>query len=543
MKYKKYLFLIFVFGLFLIFPFSKVSAKNLNVGIDFDNNEHFNYFYEMKNNTSFYQFLVGKSDTLKSYLLSIKSCSSINGCGGNYSIYIINKSDFLKLNFDNDTIINNFDSLDFSYVFILHNFDKYTSSFFSSVSGDTFLFKSYTGSNSDDYTFYFYDDNVNLVSTYNFSLGINKINLFSNLSFVVKDNSLSSSSSFSYLLSFYYNSLSGNYLGFNNISYDYVISDLYIDNRRFIIDDNENYSSFKAFFRNLFTSTEDYDVSNSSLDYFRLFKVISDNKLYSLFYMLSYNSSKLSVPDGYVSAEISSNSGFLIPKVNTSNKYSTVYAITSGLPSINIRYWKFNVDDNSISYLGDDLILNYQSSQSDVLSKFNLIKDTTKLTGNFYDYMYQLGYQYVDGSLSAPLKYSYTIYYHPDVYTYIDFDTSKDLTSYLPGTHTSFTITADDIISASNSSGASVNIFLDADSQVEYAKENSDLDIDYDSAYTLTSAIKDSTKIVSVLKVSITAILTLVTTLFTALPTEIRLLLTFSLSMGIVIIFVKIIRG
>lgn len=157
--------------------------------------------------------------------------------------------------------------------------------------------------------------------------------------------------------------------------------------------------------------------------------------------------------------------------------------------------------------------------------------------------MYQLGYQYVDGSLSAPLKYSYTIYYHPDVYTYIDFDTSKDLTSYLPGTDTSFTISNDDIISASNSSGASVDIFLSEENQIEYGKDNSDLDLDYDNAYTVTEAIKDSTKIVSVLNVSITAILSLVSTLFTALPTEIRLLLTFSLSMGILIIFVKIIRG
>ncbi len=534
---KKNYVLLIILGIFLILPCTKVNAKNVNVGINFDANEHFNYFYEMKNNTPFYQLLVSKGDELLPYLNTFRNAGSYNS----YIIHLMYYSDYCS-------IMTCDDNISAKYVILIYNHVNTSFSFPLSfgVTGDTFKYG--LGDSAIQSYIYFFDEDSNYISSVFFTQDNNVDKLMESFKYTFDDKSKESSENFSYFISSTYMvKRKTNNTTFNSIIgesvNDYVVSDLYIENTNYIIDDNENYSSFKRFFRTLFGSSEKYDTTDSNLDYFRNFKVISSGELPSLYSMISYNSSAVVVPSGYTSVEIVNSGGFLIPKVNTKNKNSVVYALTSGYPSINIRYWKFNTEDNTIAYMGDDLIQNYTSQYSGVVSKFKLINNTEKLTGNFYEYMYQLGYQYVDGFYDSPLKYTYTIYYDPNVYTYVHFNTSTDLTSKIPGTDTSFTISAEDIINTSDSTGVSIDIFAPIDEQIETGKKYSELDIDYEHSYSVLQAIKDSVRIVSFLKVSISSILSLITVFFVALPTEIRLLLTFCLSMGIIIIFVKIIRG
>ena len=68
MKKKIFNFILLVFG-FFFFSCFKVNAAE-NVTLNFDINEHFNYYYEFLHNTSFYQFVIGKGSNFGNYLKS-----------------------------------------------------------------------------------------------------------------------------------------------------------------------------------------------------------------------------------------------------------------------------------------------------------------------------------------------------------------------------------------------------------------------------------------------------------------------------------------
>ena len=65
---KKYIIPLFMF-IFSFILVGNVNAKTYNATIDFDSNEKFNYFYEQKNNTPFFNYLVGLGSDIYDELL------------------------------------------------------------------------------------------------------------------------------------------------------------------------------------------------------------------------------------------------------------------------------------------------------------------------------------------------------------------------------------------------------------------------------------------------------------------------------------------
>ena len=133
-----------VLSCFFFFNTSVSAAQNFT--LDYDINEHFNYFYELKNNTPFYQFLLSQGDSLindyfKSFL------SDFN------HIYILYSSDLL-----NSKVSIPADS---KYVIILSDIYSPTLSY----SSGTFYFDLSFSSISHNAHFYylFYDENAELI--------------------------------------------------------------------------------------------------------------------------------------------------------------------------------------------------------------------------------------------------------------------------------------------------------------------------------------------------------------------------------------------
>lgn len=547
---KKYLYLL-IFSLFLIFPLT-ASAKN--VGINYDANDRFNYFYEQKNNTPFYQFLLSKGkNNLFTFLNSLTTLNQ-NYSTFDLTIYKVSElEDLGALNIPSNAeyVIltkassNSSNRLVFDFTANIYKF--YYAQQISEYSPIEYIpgFPTYNSK------IFFFDSNSNYIPGTSFSSSSYNLPSYIDIEYEIENTSVSSMSNFSYFISKFY--LSNDILKDKTIDSveNLVLTDLYLNNTRYLIDDNANYSSFLIWVRTFFTSAETYSVVNTNLEYFKKYKVydINSNGIKDLFTMLNPTIS-VSVPNNYVSGVISSDSSFLIPKTTDSTSNTNVYISSSGFPKFMIDYYEFSIDENNntnIVWTGLENRVAPSITKSDVIIPFNLLPDKEKTPLTYSDYMYQIGYYGSDSMYSSPVKYELTIYYNPAIYDLVDFDSVNGITGNLPGTSTPFTLSSDTITSK-NLSGSSQNIGLvdyGSGSLSDYTNWLDEVSVVPDGSGTITS-VSNLSKVMNFINsftTIISTIFSLVMSLFTSLPPEVQSLFYFVFFGGVVIIIYKLIRG
>ena len=522
---KKYIIPLFMF-IFSFILVGNVNAKN--VILNFDSNEKFNYFYEMKNNTNFYNFLLGKGVNLFDYL-------------GSYS----NKSYDIKYNrlfiFYLSELSGNLINIpDKSYYMIYVCSNSVSSKVF--YQGDNYYYGSESGLGLSG-EFFFFDIDGNYLS-----YGSSSYYMKSFDSNIYKDLfDFSNNTDFSYFLSKYYMGGDLSY-GSSVLMTDIVVTDFIIDNKTFIIDDNKNYSNFLIFFRNLFTKSEKFDVNNTNFQYFKDYKIISsDKKLVCLYNTMNYKiNNKISVPDNYVSHEIYYNSSFLIPKIKNNSFVPPVYISSTGFPEVFLSYWDITFADNnySISYLGNNKRIKKSFKTFGTIGTINLLEKEEYTPNNYYDYIYQFGYHTDNSYYDYPLKYSMTIYYNPEYFDVVDYSVNG-VSGVFPGTDIPFTLTKE-IIESGNYSGESNLItepigdgsgsdYMDWIGGINNERGETSFDISTITYYA-TDIFQKFFKVIK-------TIFVLVFSLFNILPVELQQLFYFSFIGGIILLFYKILRG
>ena len=261
MKNKVLFFIAFCFSLFLI-PSVNASTKT---GINIDAHEHFNYYYEQRQNTGFYQFL--KTTDFSEYF------SSSNYA---FTISIFYASDIENLVSDtNNHIIEVPNSAKYA---ILYRTRPSSTSGVISISRNgndyTVNYNSQNGwSDGPTKILEFFDENGNRISrvqpenAYGRDLLIwdfNKTFHFSN--YADED-----SADFTYLISSFYisfgNSQTTNSL-LPSIDNKIIVTDIIDDGEHYLIDDNENYSGWlRKFFS--FGDLTYASVVDTDLNYFK----------------------------------------------------------------------------------------------------------------------------------------------------------------------------------------------------------------------------------------------------------------------------------
>ena len=533
---KKYLLLL-LFSLFLIIPIG-ANASTKNVGISFDANEHYNYFYEQKNNTPFYRFLLSQGDNLLSYLDSIYKLND-----SNKEIFIGYSKDYgtcwSGCSFDGDRVPENS-----KYVIITSG--SSFNNFYLTNSGDNFYFNS---SKVDYFDFgnhvvaYFFDENANYLS-YNY-LGSSSVGTALNVGNLKLDGlNVESYANFSYLISTYYN---GYYSNPTEVSYNkIVVTDLYIDGKKYLIDDNSNYSNFLSFIRTLFTSAEEYNVVNTNLEYFKNNAIISNNSsLLPLYKILNSYSQGVSVPNGFTSVEVPNIDGiYLVPKVTNANANSNIYISSNGFPKIRIAYW--SLVDGVVSYLGNDKRTEEEIIRSNTVGYFNIMPKLENNDLYFYNYLYHFSYQYASSEVNSPLKFTYTLYYNPDVFDVVYYSNELGVVFNYPGSDLEVVLTPDDIANNNYSGATSENIFATDygnGSLGEYFDWLDSISTNPDGSITFASVLSKIIDFVKSFGLIISSIFSMVTLVFSSLPEEVQIILLFGMFTGFVIIIYKLIRG
>lgn len=535
---KKYLLLL-VLSLLFVVPIG-ANAATKNMRIDFDSHDKFNYFYEQKNNTPFYQFLVGQGSELKNTL----SAYSYNNPNSNkFTLRIYYRS---ELNIDSV----NLSIPDDAYYFIITDcggtndilrldFDGKNANITDFDNGNNIQ---YTLFNNNAYSkIYYFDQNADY-------LGYNDLTTNNFISLLkyndVYDLSKTKNSDFTYFISkFYY--FSNDFIIYVN-DFNVIVSELYIDNKIYLIDDNSNYSSFLSFFRNLFTSSENYNVVNTNLEYFKTSKVYSPNiKPLSLCRMINFYSKGISVPSNFVSVEVSDLFGtYLVPKVTNTNVNSNIYISSTGFPKIRIAYW--SLVDGVVTYIGNDKRTEEEIIRSNFVGNLNYMPKIENNDLLFYNYLYHFSYQYAASENNSPLKYTYTLYYNPDVFDVVYYSTDTGVVFNYPGTDLEITLSPDTIAGNNYSGATSENIFATDygnGSLGDYFDWLDSISANPDGSISFAGIL---TKIIDFVKsfgLIISSIFSMVTLVFSSLPEEVQIILLFGMFTGFILIIYKLIRG
>lgn len=508
MKNKKFCILSFlVFFSFFFFSFSNLKAAT-NFTINYDIDEHFNYFYEQKNNTPFYQFLVSKGDSLfTDYFKSFYS-------GFNH-VYISYCVDFLESSSDSsipDSMLGCKYAVHLSYG---SHFLYYSNGVFSLYNGPTAF-------SSGPYTDYrdkllFFDSDANLISSVNY--GGSSYNNSYTLKVDDPDN-------FVYIISnYFYGNKGMQFSSSSSTITDLRLTRLILNDNYYSINDLSTRSGFSNFFSNLFgiifNGQTGIDLNNLGLGYFvKNYYIKDNNPVNGLYYLLNYNSStpSVSVPDGYSNQSFSyDNRYYLVPNSLTcSLSESLLYFSTSDTSSLNLIY--YSVLNDNISYDKFNAF-SFKLRSVNRLEALSLTKFVDKITDNFY---------IIFSNDNFAIN---TFYYNPNCYSVYNAVSSSNIEFVNPNTNNDVIITPGE-----------QNYIYDqiSDDSFELVNNNSsDSALDVDITSILSNAWSGAKTFIS----SSYYLLGMTTNLFNLLPVQVSSLILCVFTVGMIIVLWKIFRS
>ena len=496
---KKIVSLLFVFFGFFFFSCFKVDAALLgNESLDFDIHEHFNYFYEMKTNSKFYQFVISKGDNFLNYLNS-------------YSGY----HDYVLFSYSSDLV--NFSLPDNSYYSII----LYKPNSNSTYSGISLLYSddSYSFRSLDTYSYYilFYDYDMNYLGS------IDEDN-FSNHSFI--NSVFSNYSDITYIFgSLYFSSNRGVFWNSSTSSFDIRITSVHLDNQYYFLNDLETINGFSLFIiriGNWFRGIENINLSDFGLSYLlKNYLIKEDSNFVTLYQAFNYSDNffgSISVPEGYSSQSFSYNDRYYLIPINSncSNVDSLLYFSTSDITSINfISYTllKDVIDYSDISTYSFSL---KRANNIEAFSLNSVLSSDSKITDNFY-------------IISSSDNFSSNTFYY----------NSSCFMSYSA-------ISNEDIIFENINTGNNV-VITPAEQQFIIYNSNNKIDS------VIETSVSNDVDIISIIsgawtgaKTFISAsyyILSMVTNLFVVLPNEVSSILLCVFTLGMIIILWKVFRS
>ena len=361
---------------------------------------------------------------------------------------------------------------------------------------------------------------------------------------------------FSYYISSIYKSniYKNNHSKDFRINYDdFVVTDVILNEQRYLIDDNNNYSSIKIALRNFFggKDVEIIDSNNTPLEFFRD-NIISKTKTFDLETLTKYGKT-INAPEGFLSVSLNNDFIFIPKDVNNSALNRKFYSATTEQIYTSKVKANFNlydlIDGSSLTEDTKLLVLSYKTPFT--LYSFNPDTIAKKVDSSYS------GTDYYVAFTNQNSKYYPSVYYNPNAYYKCEYgyDSNADplpaCTFINPKTGNEQTLTQDqmhNLLAQNDSTGASIDIFSSAKEQCKVAKDYSEL-YEYDDNCNIVgvnssfggsgNALKYITNFTS----TIYSLFSYVSTLFLALPMEIQSLFYFLLFGGIAIILYRLIRG
>lgn len=383
---KKYLSIILLAVVSFFFFDTSIFAKSFE--IDFDVNARFNYFYEMKNNTSFYQFLLSGNDSIIETMRSYHSATFFPNW-----YRILTYDEYLDSIYGSNAYPVSNDS-SAKYVIFTTTSSKLSLKYVN----DRYILSSFDD-NKRKYFIYFLDSNGNFLDYF-------EADDFSYSTYAFEENIIYETNEVEYILSSLY--YTDTFSAYSDV--DLRLQYLVIDGKRYLVNDSEVLNFWQKI-SNIFMS--DIDINNYSLDYLRThYYMKKDSKgssflgLYNiLYYDAGYIS--LTVPNGYLSKTFSYDErSYLIPNSLTCNSnQSLLYFSSSDVNSVNIINYALN---------NNNLLNNKIEAFSFKLRKSNHIEALSLSTyvEKYTDYLYFI---YSSDNFSSNV-----MYYNPDCFNVYD---------------------------------------------------------------------------------------------------------------------------
>lgn len=514
-----------------------VEAKN--VMVDYDSTEMFNYFYEEKNNTAFYRYLLSHQSNLYDTLK--QEYSNLNDSV--LSLFLATEfkdTSFLKQNTAYVILGKQHRTNSYKYIthvsyddnkLTLYKIDNSTPSirgFFNYIT-ESVLFCYDSDSN---YLGYIEMKDSELINKFQF---FNSNVDYNNNTYLDMDFYIDTKADFSYFLSkVYYLSSKVTYSGGASTP-DLVVNRYRLNDVVYYIDDNANYNEFLKNIIVIFTSARNAEVENSYLEFFKNYKYMTEstgaNPLYTI---LNYKQNNQSLPSSFTSISFETNKGvLLIPKKKVNDDNSKVYMSSTGKPRLQLNFFEIK-EDKTLNLLSN-YKRNVTITKSNSIGYLNLYS-SSKLgplpSKNYYDYVYWIS-NLEQFKKNEPLKYEISLYYNPEYYDYKYIgDTLEDYTLSIFGDNYSLT---KEMIEGANFSGTSVDIFADSDYQQSMAEE--------EGFWGKDNIIGNIDSVYGTVTNSAISMLSLVTLTFAALPVEIKTIFILSLVVGFLILLKKLISG
>ncbi len=504
---KKFINLILVVFSFFFFSCFRVYAQDfytLNLRLNFDLNEHFNYFYEFQHNTPFYQFILGNSSNFSNYLKSFYS--------DGYDVFFAYSNDL-------DSNLESHIPADSHYVIIMTNHNTHC---YLRYSSDNYSYYCPSTSSFNEVHYLFYDYNANYLGGYNYSY-----NSSLHLNFTT--------SHFTYILGSYYGNLYNNFSSAlnwrsNSTTFDIRVTAVQVNNNVYSIKDLDTLSGFSSFkydianfFGSIFLDNLDsVNLNDFGLSYFTKNFVIKSGTLSamtSIYQAFSYSDTfnySVIVPNGYSSQTFNYNERyFLIPNSTTcSNAEMLLYFNTSDKSTINFISYDLLQDELQVDNMKTYSFQLKNANSIEALSLHSVVGSYESITDNFY-------------LVSSSDNFSTnTLYYNPSCFsTYSAIDNNN--------------------LTFTNVNTGNEVVVTPAEKQLIIYNSNETIDniISTESDLNLSDIISGAWSGAKTFVSASYFILTMSTSLFTSLPNEVKGILLCVFSVGMIVILWKVFRS
>ena len=407
---RKYVAIIlFSFLSFFLFGF-KVSA--LDVDINFDNHDHFNFFYEMKEDTPFYRFLIGQGNNLSNTLYEYFSPGD-----GTDIVF-----PFISIYYYSD--LESFYTVNNAY-YVIRSTSGHSSCSSSSVylyfndSSQSFRVNYSCSGNYSPYSvLYYFDQYGNYITHKN--LGASNYNNYYDFSYYSFDN-------FEYFLSlvYYYDGVIINSSSNSNLKIR--VKNIITDNETYILSSDNWLSNIWHSIVSLFTGAKYMSDSGLGLEYFRRDYVITESKGFpGLIKVLSGVDNEVSVPGNYQSKSFSMTDELhLYPLTSCSLEDVALYVRANSSDKFSLYLNEVNSNDE----------LSYQSSyysnyvpKSNKFIKINPLK-VYSTEGTLTNLDISLFTNYVYRLSRFDNFNTYSVYYNPNCYSSVYVEESLEWTN------------------------------------------------------------------------------------------------------------------
>lgn len=489
-----------VISCFFFFNYS-VEAKVADFTINYDIHEHFNFFYEQKNNTGFYQMLI--SDKYDAYF-------------GSPSRLWIYYTDDLRNAYsaDSSSVFADVPYPENSKYTVIYTSSSFQESFHYELDNLYFNFSCNYGNPASLY-YVFFDEEGKLILNSNYIVSQCRES-FMKGSFNVNDTS--------YFMSMFYDA-SVSYL---NSSYPNLrLNNVILNDTSYYLKDLKTRSGWSNFWSNLFNNKEIMNLDDYGLGYFiRNYYNTTQNdgskyiKGLKTLLFSSSNSYTASVPSGFSSSTFSyDDRKFLIPNSKScSFSDSLLYFQASNVNSLNLINYSLLKDDIDYTNLNGFSFSLKKANNIEVLSLSSYLDSDSLIS----DYFYLL---YSSDNFTAN-----TFYYNPNCYSVYSAVDSSDLSFININSGNTITLTPGEknlIIGKSN----------DFSSSLIESNSNSSSDIDISSI--IGGAWTGAKTFIS----SSYYIMSMTSNLFSLLPPSVSSLILCVFSLGMVIILWKVFRS